>query len=157
MNKRITCIILSLVIAISILSPLGTMICEASSYAWPGRPGGNGDGSEEWLQGEYGEMDGPYEPFCTQKGPISDLTGNSNLTEIAQTLIGVGIVKIHPEFGTVVTVTGLLAALKSNQYKGAYYVMDTYVSGRSMKIVTNTYRNDNYTGWVDTYTTYVEW
>lgn len=26
-----------------------------SAYAWPGRPGGNGDGSEEWLQGEYGE------------------------------------------------------------------------------------------------------
>lgn len=157
MNKRIICITLSFIMAVAAVSPLGVMASETSTYAWPGRPGGNGDGSEEWLQGEYGETNGPYELLCTQKGPISDLTGNSNLTEVAQLVFSAGILKIHPEFGGVVTVAGLLQAFKSNQYKGAYYIMDTYVSGRSMKIVTNTYRDSNYTGWVDTYTTYVEW
>ncbi|MFV0380699.1 MAG: hypothetical protein ACK5KR_00460 [Breznakia sp.] len=36
--------------------------------AWPGRSGGNDDGSEAWLQESYGQMNGPYKLLTTSRG-----------------------------------------------------------------------------------------
>lgn len=157
MSKRIICIILSFIMAVATVNPIGVMASETSTYAWPGRPGGNGDGSEEWLQGEYGETNGPYELISTSYGLVSELGINSKLEAIAQFMIDKGAQKIHPDFGEVVTVVGLLAALLAPDYEGTYYKMCSYVSGRSMKIVTTTYTNSNYTGYVATYVEYIEW
>ena len=45
---------------------------------WPGRPGGNGDGSEEWLVGNYGEENGPYRYIGSSSGNVSDLNSSRN-------------------------------------------------------------------------------
>ena len=156
MKKKLTSL-LSVVLVLSFLIMYPVKAMGVQTYAWPGRPGGTGTGSEEWLQGEYGQTNGPYKEISTKKGPVSDLTSDSSLEIVSKAIISAGIAKVHPEFETVVTVAGLLAALKSNQYEGAYYVMKSSVSGRSMKIVTKTYLNSNYTGYVKTYTTYIAW
>lgn len=44
-----------------------------SPTAWPGRPGGNGDGSEEWLQGSYGQTNGPFVKVSSSQGTVADL------------------------------------------------------------------------------------
>ncbi|WP_177159601.1 hypothetical protein [Granulicatella balaenopterae] len=45
--------------------------------AWPGRPGGNGDGSEEWLQGSYGQTNGPYKWIGSSRGLTEDLNNST--------------------------------------------------------------------------------
>lgn len=49
----------------------------SSTWAWPGRPGGNGDGSEEWMQGSYGQMNGPYKLISTSSGEVSHLNSHA--------------------------------------------------------------------------------
>ena len=63
LSKKIICTTLLLAIVLpTSMQPVSANNLEAdskiSTYAWPGRPGGNGDGSEEYLDGNYGEMNG---------------------------------------------------------------------------------------------------
>ena len=53
--------------------------------AWPG---GNGDGSEEWLQGKYGEPNDPFKTLYSSKGRVSDL----NTQQAVADGIGIGII-----------------------------------------------------------------
>lgn len=120
----------------------------AQPYAWPGRPGGNGDGSEEWLQGEYGQANGPYLKIYESQGALSNYGFSSGTETIASAIITAGVAKVHPLFGTVVTAAGIGNALNSMRYEGAYYRMVSKVSGRRMKIEINTYRDPNYQNFV---------
>lgn len=135
---------------------------EIQTQAWPGRPGGNGDGSEEWLSGSYGQTNGAYKLLFTHKGSASKL---NNSKAVADT-IGLGIVsalagnilvgtKVLVSNG-IITAAGVGAVL-SGGYEGAYYISKTYISGRCMKTVITTYKKSNYTGVVKTYTRYKKW
>lgn len=157
MKKRIICIFLSFIMALSATNPICVMASEATTYAWPGRPGGNGDGSEEWLQGEYGETNGPYKLIYQKSGLVTELTKSSKLDIIGGGILGAMIASVDPMISAVVTVNGICAALKANQYSGAYYKLDAYVSGRRMRIVINTYKDEACTVYVNTYAEEVVW
>ena len=130
--------------------------------AWPGRPGGNGDGSEEWLQGSYGETNGPFKLISTYKGETSEL----NNYRTAANSVGLATISILsggilPGTAAIVKDIGLTAVdigtSICGSYKGAYYIAKTYISGRCMKTVIDTYSNSNYTGYVATYEKYTKW
>lgn len=130
--------------------------------AWPGRPGGNGDGSEEWLQGSYGETNGPYKLINSGRGYVSDLNHQSNIFDsITGAILGAvaGSIPGGAEIIASGFVTGgsIGSAILSKPYGGSVYEMNTYVSGRCMKIVIVTYGNENFTGTTKTYTNYVKW
>ena len=130
--------------------------------AWPGRPGGNGDGSEEWLQGNYGEPNGPFKTLYNSQGRVSDLNTQQSVADG----IGLGIVGLlsgNIFTGTAalissgaVTAKGIGATIKG-YYDGNYYKSVTYISGRCMKTVITTYENKNYTGYINTYVRWTKW
>ena len=130
--------------------------------AWPGRPGGNSDGSEEWLQGKYGEPNGPFKTLYSSKGRVSDL----NTQQAVADGIGIGIIGLlsgNIFKGTAALVSsgavsamGLGATIKG-YYDGNYYKSVTYISGRCMKTVITTYEYKNYTGYIKTYTRWLKW
>ncbi len=133
---------------------------ETMLRAWPGRPGGNGDGSEEWLQGSYGQTNGPYKWIGASQGLTEDL---NNRTKIADSF-GIGVLNglityvfpgatVAKLMGCGINVYSIVGSI-SGTYKGAYYKANTYVSGRRMKTVITTYKNSDYTGYVKTYTKY---
>lgn len=157
MKKRFLLIIFSLIMCVTSVCSINVMASEGSIYAWPGRPGGNGDGSEEWLQGEYGETNGPYKDIYFGQGKVSDFGISSKTEAIASFIISAGVAKIDPYFAGAVTIAGLVAALGAPDYEGAYYKLVSAVSGRSMRITVDTYRNENYTGHEATYVEYVAW
>ncbi|MCE9653897.1 hypothetical protein [Clostridium celatum] len=130
--------------------------------AWPGRPGGNGDGSEEWLQGNYGEPNGPFKTLYTSQGRVSDLNTQQSVADG----IGVAIVDLlsgNVFKGTAALITsgaisamGIAATIKG-YYDGNYYKSVTYISGRCMKTVITTYEYNNYTGYIKTYEKWTKW
>ena len=133
-----------------------------SPAAWPGRPGGNSDGSEEWLQGSYGQTNGPWQIIYTSKGSVNSLNSQKNVADT----IGLGIVSVLTGnilpgtkaiiAGGFVSAMGAAATIYGS-YEGAYYISKTYISGRCMKTVITTYRNSNYTGFVKQYEKYTKW
>lgn len=151
--RMFVCLLLASIIMVS----YPVQAAGISTCAWPGRPGGNGDGSEEWLQGNYGETNGPYKLVSTQKGPIDDLKTPELLQNVATGIAGAAANKIDARLGTVLTAAGIVAALGSEKYNGAYYISKSYISGRRMKTVITTYLNSDYTGYVETHTHYIVW
>ncbi len=120
--------------------------------AWPGRPGGNGDGSEEWLQGSYGEMNGPYVRIAgPYTGMVSDLNASRNTaSNIGFTIVGAltGFLGISPIAATAVGLSPTIVStmLGSVYYHGSVYRVEVFVSGRRMKTLVTTYGNENFTG-----------
>ncbi len=53
--KRIVVSTLCMALLMSTIISLPVNAASIKPFAWPGRPGGTGTGSEEWLQGGYGE------------------------------------------------------------------------------------------------------
>lgn len=130
--------------------------------AWPGRPGGNGDGSEEWLTGAYGQTKGAYKLIYTHKGPTSSLNTSKSVADnigfgIVSALTGNILEGTRALVASGIITAGGIGASMFGGYAGAYYVSKTYISGRSMKTVITTYENPNYTGVVNTYTRYKKW
>ena len=159
-RKRLTALLSFVLILAMMAMPL--QAATAQPYAWPGRPGGNGDGSEEWLQGFYGETNGPYKKIHTKKGKVSTL----NKEQAVADTIGLGIVsvlldKVLP--GTSILVKGgFVTALGiaknvSGTYEGVYYTAKTSISGRCMKTVIDTYGDKERTIHVATYKRYTKW
>ena len=157
MKKRLLLVAMSLILCVTSVCSIDVSASSYSTYAWPGRPGGNGDGSEEWLQGEYGEPNGPYVLIYSGQGMVSDLGVDPKIEGIASAILSSAVAEYEPRLGAVLTVAGLLLALKAPNYEGASYKMYAYVSGRSMKIVISTYDNSNYTGYRATYTEFLAW
>lgn len=130
--------------------------------AWPGRPGGNGDGSEEWLQGKYGQPNGPFKVLCKNQGLVSDLNEQQRIANtVGRSVVAAllaEVLKGTPPLVTkgVVNAT-MIAKSWSGKYKGVYYKSVTYISGRCMKTVITTYENQNYTKQVATYTKWTKW
>ncbi|MGY3724651.1 hypothetical protein SAMN05421767_1702 [Granulicatella balaenopterae] len=132
--------------------------------AWPGRPGGNGDGSEEWLQGSYGQTNGPYKWIGSSQGLTEDLNNRDRRLIEITTEISLYFITKTPSTSKnlkrILKIFGVKTLLKNiwkNRYEGAYYNSNTYVSGRCMKTVITTYKNSDYTGYVKTYTSYYKW
>lgn len=130
--------------------------------AWPGRPEGNGDGSEEWLQGNYGEPNGPFKTLYTSQGRVSDLNTEQSVVDA----IGLGIVDALSGgvfkgtealiTSNAVTAMGIAKTIKGN-YEGNYYRSITYISGRCMKTVMTTYEDRDCTEYVTTYEKWTKW
>ena len=134
----------------------------SNSRAWPGRPGGNGDGSEEWLQGSYGQTNGEFKRLYSSNGNVSSLNTRKSVADS----IGLGIVSLLSGniftgtaglvSGGFVTAVGIAGTIYDS-YSGNYYRSATYISGRCMKTIIRTYKYSNYTGYVSTYTKYTKW
>lgn len=107
---------------------------EIRPYVWAGRPGGNGDGSEEYLNLGYGEMNGPYKVVGTNTGKVSDFNSARDLVEnIAFTAIGLGL----PD-GVLKISTKLAPKILNDHIDGIVYKTTTYVSGRRAKLAIQT-------------------
>lgn len=168
-KKVLTKIFLALVLTVSsAMLPISMKVSAAenpyfSTWAWPGRPGGNGDGSEEWLQGNYGETNGPYRLIYSSQGDVNFLNNQKNVADtigtgilgvlVGQVFVGATIAALS---GVGLTAMGIAASI-SGGYQGAYYKSNTYISGRCMKTVITTYKNANYTGFVKEYIQYTKW
>ena len=130
-------------------------------FAWAGRPGGNGTGSEEWLQGSYGEMDGPWRVLCTSTGSVSALNTISGVTEtivfgIMSALSGGSGTSALVKNGIITSAN--VASIIYGSYSGNYYKSTTYISGRCMKAVIITYNDKACTDYVRTYGgTVIKW
>lgn len=143
--------------------PASTSKNNIGTRAWPGRPGGNGDGSEEWLQGSYGQTSGPYKLLYSSKGTTNSLNTQKAVSDgiglgilgllMGEVYVGVTAARLS-EIG--LTALGIANTIWGG-YEGAYYKSNTYISGRCMKTVITTYKNSNYTGQVKVYTKYTKW
>ncbi len=129
--------------------------------AWPGRPGGNGDGSEEWLHGKYGEPSGPFILISQSQGRISDLNDMNNRVNTIGgaifTSLGLFLGVASTVLSGAITIAGIASAFNGSYYKGNYYKSETYVSGRCMKTIITTYEDRNYTEYIKTYTRWMKW
>ncbi|MDY6062309.1 MAG: hypothetical protein SPI53_00720 [Erysipelotrichaceae bacterium] len=126
--------------------------------ALPGRPGGNGDGSEEWLRGRYGEMNGPYKLISTSTGTVADLNQSArNVSTVLWFLIGIGLHGISGGLSTILG--GISSGVEAfdKGYEGIYYKSWYYVSGRRSKLVIYTYSDVNLKNLHKTYTIYNKW
>ena len=119
---------------------------------WPGRPGGNGDGSEEWLVGNYGEENGPYRYIGSSSGNVSDLNSSRNyVASVVSAILSYGR-------GIFITAAVLIAGMIAPEnFAGTVYIAESYVSGRSMKTIITTYYLPNYTHYCAQYTIYNKW
>ena len=119
---------------------------------WPGRPGGNGDGSEEWLVGNYGEENGPYKYIGSTSGNVSDLNSSrNNVVAVVSAILSYGR-------GIFITAAVLIAGMIAPEnFAGTVYTAESYVSGRSMKTIITTYYLPNYTHYCAQYTIYNKW
>ncbi len=119
---------------------------------WPGRPGGNGDGSEEWLVGNYGEENGPYRYIGSSSGNVSDLNSSRNyVASVVSAILSYGR-------GIFITTAILIAGMIAPEnFAGTVYTAESYVSGRSMKTIITTYYLPNYTHYCAQYTIYNKW
>lgn len=161
-KKKLTSLFCILIISVSIISTPVYANSLIQPRAWPGRPGGN-NGTEEWLQGNYGETNGPWKVICTQTGKVSDL----NKSQLIADSVGMSIVSILSA-GVFSGKAGLLATigitgasiggtLAGQSYSGNYYKMTTYQSGRCMRFVITTYETKNFTGYISTYEKLLKW
>ena len=146
--RMFVCLLLASVIMVS----YPVQAAGISTYAWPGRPGGNGDGSEEWLQGNYGETNGPYKLVASKSGHISELYEDTLAEGIVK-----AVISLDPNYSLVMTVLGVGQMIKSKQYEGSYYKSDSYISGRRMKVVIKTYDDASFKKYMNTYTDYIVW
>lgn len=107
---------------------------------WPGRPGGNGDGSEEYMNGlKYGEMRGPWVHIRTESGNVYDLQDNTSKMGVISGIIigaiapGLGIPLLGTVFGGAMTLASLLP--RNTAFDDAkYYIARSYGSGRRLKV-----------------------
>ena len=119
---------------------------------WPGRPGGNGDGSEEWLVGNYGEENGPYRYIGSTSGNVSVLNSSRN------NVVSVVFFILGNAGGSVISWATLFAGMIApGSFAGTVYTAESYVSGRSMKTIITTYYLPNYTHYCAQYTIYNKW
>ncbi len=130
--------------------------------AWPGRPGGNGDGSEEWLKGNYGETNGAFRLVGSCSGIVSDLVSRERASRSIRFAI-VGLLGGNCLPGTsklvklgYVTVL-IIAEAVSGEYEGNDFRSETYISGRCMKTIIKTYEYKNYTEHKKTYVKWTKW
>lgn len=153
--------VLAFILALSTFSGTVASFTEASigkitPKAWPGRPGGNGDGSEEWLTGSYGQTNGPYKHLVSGSGNVETLNRNaSTANSIGAFLLSTSAGFLSTPLGIFISGLSIPYAHFSKGYEGAYYKLNVYYSGRCMKVVIKTY---NYS-WkaVKTYTRYYKW
>ena len=159
--KKLTSSFCILIISVSIISTPVYANSLIQPRAWPGRPGGN-NGTEEWLQGNYGETNGSWKVIHTQTGKVSDLNNSQFLADN----IGMGIVSIltagvfsgSASVLTALGITGVgIGGALAGQYSGNYYRMTTYQSGRCMKFVITTYETKDFTGYISTYEKLLKW
>lgn len=160
--KKVVISMLSLALIVSSLMTTSVKAAEIQPYAWPGRPGGNGDGSEEWLQGEYGETNGEFKRICIRTGKVADLNNQENLVNsLAIDVINALLGNVLPKTEAIVTQGGVSATGYAKSiyggYKGNYYEAEVLISGRCMKTVTKTYENSNKTGYIATYERFTKW
>lgn len=143
--------IIILSFAFTLLISVPANAAEIRPYAWPGRPGGTGTGAEEWLQGEYGEMNGPYILIYSSSGKTSDITGSSNSSIIASFIFDSILTRYFPAVGLPLSITDVGNAIRSNRYEGAYYTLEAYISGRRVKVSVTTYHDKNYTDFANSF------
>lgn len=143
MKKKALSIILLLIIFIQ----FNSTIVYANNFeyivpnVWPGRPGGNGDGSEEYLSGKYGEMNGPYRYIWETRGTVENLNRSKNVVSTLLTT-SIGLFESNKITGALIGSLGTLSSFKKN-YEGVTYISKSYVSGRRLKFVIQTYRDYN--------------
>lgn len=143
-------VVSGLIVCTFILAPLSQVslaackenIDEVSSYVWPGRPGGNGDGSEEYLNLGYGEMNGPYKAVATNTGKVSDYNKSSALVQ--GILSGLIMTELIQKIESVLLDMASQVIFDSS-IEGITYKSIIYVSGRRAKVVIQTYRDDGMT------------
>lgn len=105
---------------------------------WPGRPGGNVDGSEEYLDGNYGEMNGPYKKVGSNIGTVKEFNSSRDIvTGIAFSAIGIDI----PSKALSISFS-LAGTILNDHIEGIYYKSTLYVSGRRAKLAIQTYRDE---------------
>ncbi len=165
MAKKITKRLAALLSFVLVLS-MAVMPVQAATvqpYAWPGRPGGNGDGSEEWLQGSYGEKNGDYKKIYTKKGKVVDLIKRQQIADVIGTETISYLAKGIPAGYIGLAVSGLISAgtitgaIRSTVYEGEYYTTTTAVSGRRMRILTKTYSDEGRKILVKKYKKIIKW
>ena len=156
--KKIIVSMCCIILFISGTFSLTVNAANVEPFAWPGRPGGSGTGSEEWLQGEYGEDTGVWTSMNTIKGEVADLNNNKSAALDAATLILGGVINVTaPEIVSYITANQIREIISYNAYEGNYYILKSYWSGRCVKILIYTYTNADYSGYVKTYTEWVKW
>lgn len=124
--------------------------------AWPGRPGGNGDGSEEWMTGSYGQMNGPYKLLGTSSGTVEDFNNRVAQIRNARTSLFL-IASFFSVPLAVVSAAITIEDMYQENLVGRYYVYKTYVSGRRMKTVIDTYWGANQTNFERRYEKEISW
>lgn len=148
---------LCLVLSFSMVTPTFALGRQPiKPMAWPGRPDGNGDGSEEWMTGSYGEMNGPYKLLSTNTGNVAEFNAGVQRLRIARSvLISIATIFATPLFVVqgAITMDDVLA----ENLVGRYYVYKTYISGRRMKIVIDTYWGENQTDFEKHYEKEILW
>lgn len=160
MTKRLLLVAMSLILCVTSVCSMDVKASSDSTYAWPGRPGGNGDGSEEWLQGEYGETNGGWTHCGTKEGTVADLNKEQNVsTAIGRFIVSCICAYFTQSVNVVVATLGgeAISAVFTKNYEGQEYVMNSYISGRCMKNVIITYWDEEHTEHCKTYTNYVKW
>lgn len=128
-----------------------------TTYAWPGRPGGN-EGREEWGGGlSYGQTNGEWVLRETTKGNVDSLNKGEGVGRSVVYAI-LGLIPESKLVGGSITFSSIFGDMFVNgPYKGTYYIADTYSSGRSIKTIITTYSDQNYRNKVDTYTHIQKW
>lgn len=156
--KRIIVSIWCMILFVSGTFTLSVNAANVEPFAWPGRPGGSGTGSEEWLQGEYGEDTGVWTPMNTIKGEVAELNENrADALDAATEILGGLVTLVSPNIVNYVTAIQIRNIINYNNYEGNYYILKSFVSGRCVKILIYTYTNADYSGFVDVYTEWVKW
>lgn len=115
---------------------------EVRPYVWAGRPGGNGDGSEEYLNLGYGEMNGPYKAVATNTGKVSDY--NKSSAFVQGMLSGLIMPELSQRLASIFLDLASQVIFDSS-IEGITYKSTIYVSGRRAKAVIQTYRDDGMT------------
>lgn len=160
MKKGLALVVMSMVLCITSVCSMNVNASNDSAYAWPGRPGGNGDGSEEWLQGEYGETNGSWNHCGTKKGTVADLNKEQSVSTSIGEFIVSCISGYYMKDASVVVATlsgSAISSVFTKNYEGQEYVMNSYISGRCMKNVIITYWDKEHTDHCKTYTNYIKW
>lgn len=172
---------LCLVLSFSMVTPTFALGRQPiKPMAWPGRPDGNGDGSEEYLIGEKGQPNGPYHLISTSSGTVASLKDVEELEIFLATTI-VDACLTYITFGSVkfITTAGRavlsqlgqsgLGFLKDKMFKnvknigfyrnfeGNYYKVEVWLSGRSSKLVYHTYLDEQHQHYVQTYSQTFGW
>lgn len=159
MTKRLLLVAMSLILCVTSVCSMDVKASSDSTYAWPGRPGGNGDGSEEWLQGEYGEENGPYQTLGTRVGYVDELNSdyafaNALCNSIINSLVGY---YDSPTLENFVSSTDIMPKVYDQDLEGYIYELEYAVSGRRLRIKIKTYYDGERIAPCDERYNYVLW